>query len=456
VRALLDQGVNPNTPDKRGLAPLHLAAFMGRRDLVEILVSAGADIQARDKFGRTPLHHAAFDGHKSIVMYLLLHDADPRARSDSGLSPSELAALQDLEELASLLDVASQVDLETVRRLARSLANTPRSSERPDPLVMALLDETGSDARVEPLVTALLDEMRSGRKAGVDRSTSSDPGIGSSGQAAPILQTSGTRRTDRFCDVPVEFGRHGRSWVVSGTDPSVISGDLYAFSESGDYSTIFNRAMKELDSLALEGTESALDAFTEYFKRIGEARQIPDFHRTLEAALMLYTNDRFYRTLNGCWRNNESRALFGFSALMILAFEHAPFFIEGEVYRGVDLADIARYKQGFVFRWPFFVSASTNRAIASQFGKTLFVIDVPASGNVRAIAHCSLYPNEGEVLFFPYEVFEVLESGPTGVRVRISDDIFLGVPGVQVQELGGGAKKIVVEPSLKMKRRRKT
>jgi NAD:arginine ADP-ribosyltransferase len=104
--------------------------------------------------------------------------------------------------------------------------------------------------------------------------------------------------------------------------------------------------------------------------------------------------------------------------------------------------------------WPFFVSASTNSAIASQFGKTLFVVEVPASGNVVEIAHCSLYPDEGGVLFFPYEVFEVLESGPTEVRVRISDDIFLGVPGRQVKELGGGAKEIVVEPSPKKRRRR--
>jgi hypothetical protein len=338
VRALLDQGVNPNAPDKSGLLPLHVAVFTGRRDLVEVLVAAGADIHARDKFGRTPLHHAAFGGHKSIVVYLLLNDADAQARGDSGLSPSELAALEDNEELALLLRLASQVDLETVRRLARSLANTPRPSECPDPLVTALLEETGNDARIEPLVTALLDELRSERSAHTDRSTSSDPGIESSGHAAPISQTSSTRRMDRFCEVPAESVRHGRSWVVSGSDPAVISGNLYAFREYGDYSTIFNRAMEGLDSLALEGAESALDAFNKYFGRIGQAKQIPDFNRTLEAALMLYTDDRFYRMLNGTWRNNRSEALFGFSALMILAFEHAPFFIEGEVYRGVDLS----------------------------------------------------------------------------------------------------------------------
>jgi hypothetical protein len=456
VRALLDQGVNPNTPDKHGLPPLHVAAYIGHRDLVEALVSAGADVHAKDKFGRTPLLHAVAGGHKSIVVYLLLNMAEVRSPTNSGLSPFTLAEAQGDKELASLLRLASKVDLEAVRRLARSLANTPsQASERPDPLVTALLEEMGIDVQIEPLVTALLDELRRGRRGRSDRSTSSNPGLESSGQAYPISQVSSTRRTDHFCGVPVESVRHGRSWVVSGTDPSVISGD-YAFIEFSDYSTIFNQAFIELDSLALEGSRSAFDVFNQYFRRIGQAKKISEYRCTLQAALMLYTDDRFYRALNGCWRNNRSNALYGFSALMMLAFDDAPYFIKGEVYRGVDLSDITRYTPGLVFRWPFFVSASTNRAIASQFGKTSFVIEVPASGNVREIAHCSLCPDEGEVLFYPYEVFEVLEAGATGVRVKISDDIFFGLPGVQETELGGGAKQYTFESSRKKQHRRNT
>lgn len=41
--------------DKDGATPLHIAAFHAHRPLVELLLSAGADINARDgKFGATP------------------------------------------------------------------------------------------------------------------------------------------------------------------------------------------------------------------------------------------------------------------------------------------------------------------------------------------------------------------------------------------------------------------
>jgi hypothetical protein len=64
------------------------------------------------------------------------------------------------------------------------------------------------------------------------------------------------------------------------------------------------------------------------------------------------------------------------------------------------------------------------------------VIEVPASGNVRDISYCSLYPEEGEVLFHPYEVFEVLETGPEQVRIRISSDIYFGMDEFELSENG--------------------
>ena len=41
--------------DRHGATALHIAAFHGRRDLVSLLLAAGADVNARDdKFGATP------------------------------------------------------------------------------------------------------------------------------------------------------------------------------------------------------------------------------------------------------------------------------------------------------------------------------------------------------------------------------------------------------------------
>jgi hypothetical protein len=176
-----------------------------------------------------------------------------------------------------------------------------------------------------------------------------------------------------------------------------------------------NKIVTELNKITIDNSVTALDLFNDCFRRIGgdsETDLYNNFTATHRAALMLYTDDRFFRVLNKYWRSNRSREMLSFSTLMSIAFRHAKFFVEGEVYRGVDLADVDHYQRGLVFRWPFFVSASKNRNIAAGFGKTLVTIEVPASANVRDIAYCSLYPEEDEVLFRAYEVFEVLEAGP--------------------------------------------
>lgn len=436
VRTLLDQGADTEVIDDNGLTPLQLAAYLGHRDIVTALVSAGADIHARDRFGRTPLMHAVFSGHTSIVVYLLLNGADPQAHSDKW-SALELAAIMNHQQLTLLLELASHADLKYVRRLARSLASSPSNpSESADRLVVTrLLEEKGHDTQFEPLVTAFLQEIRSERPKPRYRPTSRSAALARADQALPASQSLDSRRAARFVGVPPETVSVGSSWTVSGSDDSVLREDVYAFEESGQISAIINRAVGELHLVALEDSVSALDRFNEYFRRIGATAkgESSDFQRTLRAALMLYTDDRFFRVLNACWRSNRSRDLLGFSTLMSMAFRHAPYFLGGEVYRGVDLADVDHYLPGLVFRWPFFISASKNRNVATEFGKTLFVIEVPTSANVREIEYSSLFPEEGEVLFRAYEVFEVLEVGPVEIRVRVFYDEYFGT-GMELTE----------------------
>lgn len=467
VRALLDQGADMQVTSNGGMTPLHLAAFLGHRDIVATLVSAGADVDVRDRFERTPLHHAAFDGHESVVVYLLLHDADPEARSENGHSAFELAALQDHRELAVLLGLASNGNLEPARTLARYLTSSPtnpsKSADRR--VVTALLQERDIDIELEPLVTSLLQEIRRDPpprryrtaprrmvRARVDQTPERVD------EVPPVWKSSGSRRAARFLGIPPEsVGTPesvgiGRSWTVSGLDPSVLTGEVDAFEDSslamfvnegGQFRQvtesglprIINKAVLELDRIAIEGSVSALDLFNKYFRRLGQSTDLPDFHRTLQAALMLYTDDRFFRILNERWRSNRSRELLGFSTLMSMAFRHAKYFMEDEAYRGVDLTDIDHYEPGLVFRWPFFISASTNRNVAAEFGKTLVTIEVPGEANVREIAYTSLFPQEGEVLFRAYEVFEVLEASPEEIRIRVFYDEFFGI-GMEISEDG--------------------
>lgn len=55
LRALLDSGLSPNTPDRYGRAALHLSALLGQADLARFLLARGVAVDARDRRGRTPL-----------------------------------------------------------------------------------------------------------------------------------------------------------------------------------------------------------------------------------------------------------------------------------------------------------------------------------------------------------------------------------------------------------------
>jgi ankyrin repeat protein len=66
ARFLLDQGVDINAAGQFGWTALHSATYQGLNDVIELLVSRGANIDAFDKLGQTPL---------SISLSVLTKDA---------------------------------------------------------------------------------------------------------------------------------------------------------------------------------------------------------------------------------------------------------------------------------------------------------------------------------------------------------------------------------------------
>ena len=94
VRALLEEGADPNFARGDGLTALHAAARGGHPEVVEVLVGAGAATGATTRIGDyTPLHLAGGGGHAAAVGALLEAGADPGAvTSSSGVTPLHLAA----------------------------------------------------------------------------------------------------------------------------------------------------------------------------------------------------------------------------------------------------------------------------------------------------------------------------------------------------------------------------
>ncbi len=80
-----------------GWTPLHLASFFGHEEVARILLARGADVNARSRSTRfakenTPLHAAAANRQVGVAEVLIAHGADVNARDGSGFTPLALAA----------------------------------------------------------------------------------------------------------------------------------------------------------------------------------------------------------------------------------------------------------------------------------------------------------------------------------------------------------------------------
>src|SRR5690606_21602398 len=83
-----------NNADKNGLPPLHVAIFTGSKELVELLMSKGADIDARDPYGLTPLDSAISKGKKDIAELLSLKGVNVESKRDKDGRPPLVVAVE--------------------------------------------------------------------------------------------------------------------------------------------------------------------------------------------------------------------------------------------------------------------------------------------------------------------------------------------------------------------------
>ena len=109
VDLLLSAGADPSAASRNAMqvTPLHSACAC--RDeaaaarITEALLAAGADPNMAQEGGWTPLHQAAAHGRLAIMDMLLDRGADPASRSDDGRTPADMAVEQGHDEAAELL-----------------------------------------------------------------------------------------------------------------------------------------------------------------------------------------------------------------------------------------------------------------------------------------------------------------------------------------------------------------
>jgi 26S proteasome non-ATPase regulatory subunit 10 len=88
VKQHLAAGTDVDAKDMNGETPLNWATYNGHKEIVELLIAAGADMNVKDHvWGYTPLHRAAFSGHKEIAELLIANGADVNATDKYGETP---------------------------------------------------------------------------------------------------------------------------------------------------------------------------------------------------------------------------------------------------------------------------------------------------------------------------------------------------------------------------------
>lgn len=105
MELLLARGarVNDYARNNFGVQPLHSAVAAQNLPISRMLLEHGADVNARQAEDYTPLMEAAQNGQNEMVDLLLAHGADPTARRTNGLTASQIAAQHGHAELAERL-----------------------------------------------------------------------------------------------------------------------------------------------------------------------------------------------------------------------------------------------------------------------------------------------------------------------------------------------------------------
>lgn len=91
VDLLVSRGADVNAKSSKGHSAMSYSARYGHLAIVQYLLNHGAEVNITNKNGWTPLLKAARGGHLDVVDYLLAHGADLGSRNSGGFTALALA-----------------------------------------------------------------------------------------------------------------------------------------------------------------------------------------------------------------------------------------------------------------------------------------------------------------------------------------------------------------------------
>jgi uncharacterized protein len=162
VRTSLRQHSDANQTEPDGTTPLHWAVQQDRLDIVEALISAGANVNAKNRYGITPLVLAATTGNASVTAALLKAGADVRVSVPETGSVLITAARTGNPEVVKLL-LAAGADVNFSERYSGQTPLMWAAAEGHSEAVKALIAGGANvEAKARDMKTALFFAVRRG------------------------------------------------------------------------------------------------------------------------------------------------------------------------------------------------------------------------------------------------------------------------------------------------------
>lgn len=115
IQALITMGANVNWINEFSYTPLHFASINNKPEIARMLIDAGADLSVKDDSGLIALHFASWQNSLEIVKMLIECGSDVNALDNIDCTPLHWTTyLSNSEAAQMLIDAGADITIENI------------------------------------------------------------------------------------------------------------------------------------------------------------------------------------------------------------------------------------------------------------------------------------------------------------------------------------------------------